>query len=557
MTAPLVRMTGLEVGYVRRRRTVPAVRGVDLEIAAGEVVALVGESGSGKSTIANTLIGLLPDTARVTGGSVVVTPAGEEPTEVVGAKERSLLALRGAVIGLVPQDPMVGLNPTRRVGGQVAEAVRLRGVRGPQVDVEVLEFLEQAGVDEPVLRARQYPHQLSGGLRQRVLIAIALAGRPRLIIADEPTSALDVTVQRRILDHLESLVRDTGTALLIITHDLAVAADRSDRVVVLRDGRIVEQGVPREILVDPAEDYTRRLIAAAPGLAHGGRIVPRFVAAKSETPDPDPVLRLESVRRTYPLPRGSGDGVLVAVDDVSLELARDRTHALVGESGSGKTTTLRLALGLEPPTSGRVMLGGTDLSGKGRRATRPLRRAVQLVHQNPFASLDPRFTVGESIAEPLVSFRVGDRRSRAARTRELLDQVALPAAYADRLPSELSGGQRQRVAIARALALEPRAVLLDEPVSALDVSVQDQILTLLLGLQEGLGLSYLFVSHDLAVVAQVSHTVSVLRRGVVVEEGPVPEVFGAPRSEHTRELIAAIPGQRLTAARSRSGRARV
>jgi peptide/nickel transport system ATP-binding protein len=425
------------------------------------------------------------------------------------------------------------------------------------VDVEVLEFLEQAGVDEPVLRARQYPHQLSGGLRQRVLIAIALAGRPRLIIADEPTSALDVTVQRRILDHLESLVRDTGTALLIITHDLAVAADRSDRVVVLRDGRIVEQGVPREILVDPAEDYTRRLIAAAPGLAHGGRIVPRFVAAKSETPDPDPVLRLESVRRTYPLPRGSGDGVLVAVDDVSLELARGRTHALVGESGSGKTTTLRLALGLEPPTSGRVMLGGTDLSGKGRRATRPLRRAVQLVHQNPFASLDPRFTVGESIAEPLVSFRVGDRRSRAARTRELLDQVALPAAYADRLPSELSGGQRQRVAIARALALEPRAVLLDEPVSALDVSVQDQILTLLLGLQEGLGLSYLFVSHDLAVVAQVSHTVSVLRRGVVVEEGPVPEVFGAPRSEHTRELIAAIPGQRLTAARSRSGRARV
>ncbi|HEY0813877.1 MAG TPA: ABC transporter ATP-binding protein [Pseudonocardia sp.] len=544
MSQPLVRITGLEVGYVRRRRTVPAVRGVDLEIASGEVVALVGESGSGKSTIANTLIGLLPDNARVTGGSVVVTPQGGEPTEVVGAKERRLLTLRGAVIGLVPQDPMVGLNPTRRVGAQVAEAVRQRGVRGPQVDVEVLEFLGRAGVDEPVMRARQYPHELSGGLRQRVLVAIALAGRPQLIIADEPTSALDVTIQRRILDHLESLVRDTGTALLIITHDLAVAADRSDRVVVLRDGSIVEQGRPGEILVHPAEDYTRRLIAAAPGLAHEGRIVPRFTVDRAEAPGRDPVLRLESVARSYPLPRGSGGGVLRAVEDVSLELARGATHALVGESGSGKTTTLRLALGLEQPTSGRVLLGGTDLTDLGWRATRPLRRAVQLVHQNPFASLDPRFTVKQSIAEPLVAFGVGDRRSRAARVRVLLDQVALPAGYADRLPAELSGGQRQRVAIARALALEPQAVLLDEPVSALDVSVQDQILTLLLGLQEELGLSYLFVSHDLAVVAQVSHTVSVLRRGVVVEEGPVAEVFGAPTADYTRELIAAIPGQR-------------
>jgi ABC-type glutathione transport system ATPase component len=551
---PLVRITGLEVGYFRRRRTAPAVRGIDLEIAAGEAVALVGESGSGKSTIANTLIGLLPDNARVTGGSVVVTPPGGEPTEVIGARERSLLALRGGVIGLVPQDPMVGLNPTGRVGGQVAEAVRLRGAHGPQVDVEVLEFLAAAGVDDPVLRARQYPHELSGGLRQRVLIAIALAGRPKLIIADEPTSALDVTVQRRILDHLENLVRDTGISLLIITHDLAVAADRSDRVVVLRDGRIVEQGVPEEILVDPAQEYTRQLIAAAPGLAHGGRIVPRFTATTKQSPQdgvPDPVLRLESVGRTYPLPRGSGGGVLVAVDDVSLELAHGRTHALVGESGSGKTTTLRLALGLEPPTHGRVLLGGTDLTGLSWRATRPLRRAVQLVHQNPFASLDPRFTVAESITEPLVSFRVGDRRSRAARSAALLDQVALPAAFADRLPAELSGGQRQRVAIARALALEPRAVLLDEPVSALDVSVQDQILTLLLRLQEEIGLSYLFVSHDLAVVAQVSHTVSVLRRGAVVEEGPVVDVFGAPQSEYTRELIAAIPGQRSTSRRSR------
>ena len=528
----LVEIRGLEVGYRRRRRVAPAVRGVDLDIAAGEVVSLVGESGSGKTTIGTALLGLLPSNARITGGTIRV-----DGLEVTSASERELRGLRGTVVGLVPQDPMVGLNPTMRIGAQVAGPIKLRGVRGPQVDVEVVEFLEQAGVDDPVLRARQYPHQLSGGLRQRVLIAIALAGRPRLIVADEPTSALDVTVQRRILDHLEGLVRGTGTALLIITHDLAVAADRSDRVVVLAGGRVVEQGSPREILVDPAEDYTRRLIAAAPGLAHGGRIVPRHPAS---APSGSPVLRLDAVGRTYTLPAGRGD--FTALDSVSLRVHPGRTHALVGESGSGKTTALRLALGLERPSAGRVMLGDTDLTGLGWRQTRPLRRRIQLVHQNPFASLDPRFTVGQSIVEPLVSFGIGDRRSRAARARELVDQVALPASYLERLPAELSGGQRQRVAIARALAPAPETVLLDEPVSALDVSVQEQILSLLVRLQEQFGLSYLFVSHDLAVVAQVAHTVTVLRRGRVVEEGAVADVFTNPQAEYTRELIAAIPG---------------
>jgi ABC-type glutathione transport system ATPase component len=537
--APLVTITDLQVGYDRRRRTVPAVAGIDLTIGTGEIVALVGESGSGKTTVANTIIGLLPDNATTGGGSVVV-----DGVEVVGAKERTLRRLRGSVVGLVPQDPMVGLNPTRRVGAQIAEAVRLRGVSGPQVDLEVLELLEQAGIDEPATRARQYPHELSGGLRQRVLIAIALAGRPRLIIADEPTSALDVTVQSTILDHLERLVRDSGISLLIITHDLAVAADRSDRVVVLQRGRIVEQGRPSDILVTPAADYTQRLIAAAPGLANGGRIVPHFDLPPSEVTTPDPIIRLESVSKAYSRPGGQR---FLALDDVSVEVARGRTHALVGESGSGKTTALRLALGLETVTSGRVVLDGTDITALGWRQTRPLRRTIQLVHQNPYASLDPRFTIGQSIVEPLVSFKVGDRRSRAARTAELLDQVSLPASYVDRLPSELSGGQRQRVAIARALALEPELVLLDEPVSALDVSVQEQILQLLTDLQERLGLSYLFISHDLAVVAQVSHTVSVLNRGTVVESGSVAQVFGSPQSEYTHDLIAAIPGQRAGA----------
>ena len=532
MTAPVARVTDLEVTY---GRGAPAVRGVSLEVAPGEVVALVGESGSGKSTTAHTLLGLLPRSGRITAGSVEVGG-----TDVTRAGERVLRSVRGGVVGLVPQDPMVGLNPTRRIGAQIAEAVRLRGVPRPAVAAEVLEALEQAGVDDPGLRARQYPHELSGGLRQRALIALALAGKPRLLVADEPTSALDVTVQRTILDHLEHLVRAQNQqriALLVITHDLAVAADRADRVLVMQDGRVVEQGRPADVLVDPQEAYTRRLIAAAPGLGTGGRVVPRFT-----DPDPArPVLRLEGATVEFPLP---GRAPLRALDDVDLTVPAGQTLAVVGESGSGKTTALRVALGLQPVTAGRVLLDEEDLTAASWRRWRPVRRRVQLVHQNPFAALDPRFTVLESVVEPLVSFRVGDRASRLARARELLDRVGLPASYLARLPAELSGGQRQRVAIARALALDPELLLLDEPVSALDVSVQAQILDLLVELQQDLGVSYLFVSHDLAVVAQVSHHVAVLRRGRVVEHGPTAEVFADPQAQYTRALLDAIPGGR-------------
>ncbi|GLY98497.1 ABC transporter ATP-binding protein [Actinoplanes sp. NBRC 103695] len=529
----LVHLAGLDVGYLRHRAVRPAVIGLDLTVDAGEVVAIVGESGSGKTTTANAIIGLLPANGRITAGSATV-----DGIETAGASERQLRSLRGSVVGFIPQDPMVGLNPTRRVGAQIGEAVRLRGIAGPAVRTEVLELLDQAGVPDPSLRARQYPHELSGGLRQRALIATALAGRPKLIIADEPTSALDVTVQKRILDHLGGLVRDQGIALLIITHDLAVAADRADRVIVMQHGRKVEEGAPGEILTAPRRRYTRQLISAAPRLAHGGRIVPRFDVRDQATPEP--VLVLEGVGKTF----GRG---FRALDDVSVTVPRGRTHALVGESGCGKTTTLRIALGLENPTSGSVRLGGTDIAGLSWRRMRPLRRTVQLVHQDPFATLDPKFTIGQSITEPLVSFRIGDRRSRAARARELLDQVGLPPAYLDRLPTELSGGQRQRVAIARALALRPDLLLLDEPVSALDVLVQEQILQLLADLQSALGLSYLFVSHDLAVVAEVAHTVSVMSEGRVVESGPVAQVFTSPRTACTRELIDAIPGRKAPA----------
>ncbi|MCJ1689470.1 ABC transporter ATP-binding protein [Rathayibacter sp. VKM Ac-2927] len=525
-SGPLVRLDRLSVAYGERT----VVHEVSLEIAAGEIVAVVGESGSGKSTTANAVLGLLPSGGRITGGSIAL--AGEDVTR---AAEKRLRHLRGRFVGLVPQDPMVGLNPTLRIGAQVAEAVRLRGVDRRSVDAEVLEALRQSGIDDPELRARQYPHELSGGLRQRALIAIALAGRPRLIIADEPTSALDVTVQKRLLDHLQSLVREQGIALLIITHDLAVAADRADRVLVLREGRVVEQGPPAQILVAPREEYTRELLAAAPGL--GGELVPRF-----EHVEPAPeIVRVENVVKDFALPGRRPP--YRALDDVSFSIRAGQTLALVGESGSGKTTALRIALGLERASSGRVLVEGEDLTAASDRQWRPLRRRIQLVQQNPFAALDPRFTVLESVVEPLVSFRIGDRASRLERARELLDRVGLPGSFLSRLPAELSGGQRQRVAIARALALGPDLVLLDEPVSALDVSVQAQILGLLVELQRDLGVAYLFVSHDLAVVAEVSHEVVVLDRGRVQEAGTTARVFGSPAAEYTRTLLAAIPGR--------------
>ncbi|MCE0535591.1 ABC transporter ATP-binding protein [Kineosporia rhizophila] len=516
----------------RRRPPVPALRGVSLSIAPGETVAVVGESGSGKSTLASAVLGLLPGTGRVSGGSITV--AGKP---VTGAGERALRDLRGRVVALVPQDPTVTLNPTRRIGPQVAEAVRRRpDVPKRSVDAEVLAALAAAGLDDPVLRARQYPHELSGGLRQRVLIAAGLAGEPDLLIADEPTSALDVTVQKRILDHLQRLVAERGIALLLITHDLGVAADRADRVVVMRSGAVVESGPAATVLRAPEQEYTKDLLRSAPGLSLTERRAPAETA--------EPVLRLENLSKDYTLP---GGGSFRALDGVTLEVPKGQTLGLVGESGSGKTTTLRVALGLVAPTGGQVWFGGQDITGLGWRQLRPLRRRFQLVHQNPFSALDPRFTVGQTIAEPLVSFRIGDRASRRERVRELLDAVHLPQSFAGRLPSELSGGQRQRVAIARALSLKPELLLLDEPVSALDVRVQAQILSLLTSLQDDLGLSYLFVSHDLAVVASLSHRVAVLRRGQLVEEGPAAQVFDAPQSPYTRELLDSIPGRPIGA----------
>lgn len=537
-TPQLIDIRHLGVAYRFDGQVNQAVRNVSFQVAKGETVAIVGESGSGKSTMANAILGLLPDNATITSGELQI-----DGHDLSHASEREKRRIRGSVIGLVPQDPMVSLNPTLRIGRQIAEALlQAHGRRYPAVDADVLELLQQVGLDKPLLRARQYPHELSGGMRQRVLIAIALAGNPRLIIADEPTSALDVTVQRKILDHLQRLVAERGISLLIITHDLGVAADRADRVLVMNNGELVEHGTPEQILVNPGHAYTRALIAAAP--VFGQRKSP--VAPRRVLANDTPLLNLSNISKTYRLPYVKGEEAeFQALQDVSFKVFPGQTLAIVGESGSGKSTALRIALGLEKPTRGRVSLDDQDVTDLGWREFRPLRRRIQLVQQNPFAALDPRFTLFESIVEPLVSFGLLKGRELEQAARRLIERVQLPVAYLDRLPRELSGGQRQRVAIARALALQPDLLLLDEPVSALDVSVQAQILDLLVELQAESGIAYVLVSHDLAVVASVAHQVLVLKHGETVEQGLAEDVFARPEAAYTQELIAAIPGRRL------------
>ncbi|MEV6641363.1 ABC transporter ATP-binding protein [Amycolatopsis sp. NPDC051371] len=518
----LLRIADLAVSYRTRAGVVPAVRDVGFDVGAGEVVAVVGESGSGKSTTAHAAIGLLPRGGRIDGGSITF-----DGRDLLSLSDKQWRGVRGREIALVPQDPAVSLNPVHRIGDQVAEVLRIHGLADRRAaGVQAIELLERAGVPQPELRARQYPHQLSGGLRQRVLIAAALAGRPKLIIADEPTSALDVTVQRRILDHLTSLALESGTAILLITHDLGVAADRASRIVVLSQGEVVEEG--SSVVSAPTHPYTQQLLAAAPSLSS---------ALRPPAPAAAPLVSVRDLAKTF-------DGGIRAVDGVSFDIPRGQTLALVGESGSGKSTTARMLLRLETPSAGSVEFDGRDITSLAGPELRRLRRRMQIVYQNPYASLNPKFSIEDVVAEPLRAFGLPHTS-----VPELLDQVALPTSVARRKPAELSGGQRQRVAIARALALKPDLVVCDEPVSALDVSVQAQILRLLAELQSSLGLSYLFISHDLAVVRQLADRVGVMRAGALVELGPAARVLEEPESEYTKELLAAIPGRRLSTTR--------
>jgi len=560
---PLLQIRNLEVGFRTQRGVVPAVRGVDLTLYAGQTLAIVGESGSGKSTTAQAIIDLLPGTGTVTGGEILFE--GRDLTKL-SAKE--IQAVRGNLIGYVPQDPMSNLNPVWNIGFQVEEAIKANGIaQGKAARARTIEVLKEAGLADAGDRLKQYPHQFSGGMRQRVLIGIGLSAKPKLLIADEPTSALDVTVQRTILDHLGTLTRDYGTSVLFITHDLGLAAERAEQLVVMYKGRIVESGPSREILANPQHPYTQRLVAAAPSLASRriqsaksvdddgvkifsrGSIDDTLVARAAEREDAAPakdLISVTDVTKMYKIrTQGFKTSELLAVNGVSFGIQKGTTTAIVGESGSGKSTIAKLILQLESITSGRIEFDGQDVAGLKGAELLKFRRRVQPVFQDPYGSLDPQYNVGNTIAEPLLAHKVGTAKERQDRVRELLDQVSLPWSTRFRYPSELSGGQRQRIAIARALALKPDVLVLDEAVSALDVLVQGQVLNLLTELQTELDLTYLFITHDLAVVRLVADNVCVMQKGKIVEAATTDEVFDNPTQQYTRDLLDAIPGSGL------------
>lgn len=593
---PLLKITDLEVTFTTSTGVVPAVRGANLTIYPGQTVAIVGESGSGKSTTAAAVIGLLPGTGKVTGGSIEFD--GKELTTM---SSKEWIELRGSGIGLVPQDPMSNLNPVLRVGTQVKEALLANNiVPRSEAGERVTELLEQAGLPDGERRAKQYPHEFSGGMRQRVLIAIGLASRPKLLIADEPTSALDVTVQRRILDHLETLTKEMGTAVLFITHDLGLAAERAEQLVVMHRGRIVESGPALEILQHPQHPYTKRLVSAAPSLAsariesahaRGITHTEEELTGSAKNASSEEMIRVEHLTKEFHIRGAKGEASkLLAVDDVSFTLRRGKTLAVVGESGSGKSTAANMILHLLEPTSGKIFFDGEDTSGYSEAQLFALRRRLQAVFQNPYGSLDPMYSIYRIIEEPLKIHGYGTlayakqeiaraqatgrdpeewmtklveasdgkreltaaekrklnpKKLREARVAELLDLVALPRSAMRRYPNELSGGQRQRVAVARALALNPEVIVLDEAVSALDVLVQNQILHLLNDLQAELGLSYLFITHDLAVVRQIADDVVVMEKGRLVEANTTDALFNHPVQDYTRELIEAVPGRKI------------
>lgn len=543
---PLVELKDVKISFESSTGTVDAVRGVNMTIYPGQSVAIVGESGSGKSTTAMAMIGLLPGTGKVTGGQILF-----EGKDITKLSNKEMVAYRGSQIGLVPQDPMSNLNPVWRVGTQIKESLKANQVvTKAEMDQRVVALLEEAGLPDAERRAKQYPHEFSGGMRQRALIGMGLAARPKLLIADEPTSALDVTVQKQILDHLETLTDELNVAVLFITHDLGLAAERASHLVVMHRGRIVESGPSLEILRNPVHPYTQRLVKAAPSLASAriqsaqrAGVESTELLAREQHVDREDIIRVENLTKVFHVRGARGaKSDFKAVDDVSFGLTKGTTLALVGESGSGKSTVANMILNLLDPTSGRVYYKGTDLSTLTRAELFDMRAKLQVVFQNPYGSLDPMFSIYRCIEEPLLVHDVGNRKEREKRVAELLDMVAMPKSTMRRYPNELSGGQRQRIAVARALALKPEVIVLDEAVSALDVLVQNQILQLLADLQSELDLSYLFITHDLAVVRQTADEVAVMQKGKLVEHGTADDLFMNAQQQYTRDLINSVPG---------------
>lgn len=529
----LLSATGLSVGYTHRqsRDVTTVVREATFAVAAGTTVALVGQSGSGKSTIAQAVAGLLPTNGRVVSGDATL-----DGTSVVGLGSRAWRARRGTVLAYIPQDPVVSLDPLKKVGTLVARSLTLhRGLDRRQAQTEAVALLDRVGIRDARTKADSYPHELSGGQLQRVLIAAAIAGNPKVLIADEPTSALDVTVQAVILDLIDELQAELQLGVLLITHDLGVAHDRSDSVVVLNDGRIEESGPTKEVLRRPRAAYTQRLIGDAPGLSSGS------VGRPIRTAETRVAIEIRNLTKVY---HSRGGSSAPAVDDLSVTIGEGTIHAVVGESGSGKTTLARILAGLVGYSAGEVSVFGRRLPIHPSE-TNPNARELQLVYQNALSALDPRYTVEQIIREPLDIHGLHDRADRRDVVVQVLDQVGLTGEFLARKPVEISGGQRQRVAIARALALSPQILVLDEPTSALDVTVQARIVELLLSLQEAQNLTYVFISHDLGLVRQVATHVSVLNQGRLLESKTTEDLFTSPTDPYTVNLLAAIPGGRL------------
>ncbi|MEU7634787.1 ABC transporter ATP-binding protein [Streptomyces sp. NPDC039016] len=532
-TDPLVEVAGLTVDFPTAAGNVRAVDGVSFRLAPGRALGLVGESGSGKSTVAAALLDLHRGTGARVAGTVRV-----DGQDVLAAPDAALRRLRGGTAAMVFQDPLSALDPYYAIGDQIAEVHRVHrpGASRRAARARAVEVLDRVGIADAARRSRARPHEFSGGMRQRALLAMALACEPRLLIADEPTTALDVTVQAQILDLLHELRTESGLGLVLVTHDLGVAAGSVDELLVLRDGREVERGPTAELLGTPRAAYTKELLAAVPRVDAVRSPAPPGAAAADPAPG-EPLLEAVGLRREF----GRGPARTTAVDDVSLTVAAGEVLGLVGESGSGKTTLGRMLVRLLEPTAGSLRYRGREIGRLGERRLRPLRAEVQMVFQDPSSSLNPRRTIGESVADPLRAAGGSDEARIVGRAKELLERVGLDPDWYHRYPHEFSGGQRQRVGIARALAPAPRLLVCDEPVSALDVTTQAQIMALLAELRRELGLALVFIAHDLAVVRAVSDRVAVMRAGRIVEEGPVDRVYDSPQHPYTQGLLAAVP----------------
>lgn len=512
----------------------PSLRNITLNVLRGEVVALVGESGSGKSTLTKAILQLLPQHTKTEGRIAL------QDTNILELSQHQLRAVRGAEMGLVPQDPGGSLNPVKTIGSQLGEVFRLHPhekLSRAQQRQRAIELLEAVGIDRPAQRLKQYPHELSGGLKQRVLIAIAFALQPRLLIADEPTSALDVTVQKRVLEVFDRLRSEYGTTVLFVTHDIALAADYADRIAVMSQGELLEVNTVQDILTSPQHEYTHALISQATAQHAPGE-------AREQEADADtPAVEVEGLTKTF----GTKTSARIAVGNLSFRVAQGSTFALVGESGSGKSTTARLLMRLTDADAGRILVHGQDVSDVSGPGKHELWRSLQLVYQNPDSALNPRQRIGEIIAEPIRNFGIANRADAETHSIELLEQVRLPIELATLRPAELSGGQRQRVAIARALATGATTLVLDEALSALDVLTQAAILELLDDLQQTRGLTYIFISHDLHIVEQIADHVAVMSGGKIVEAGTSEDVFQNPQHAYTKQLLAARPGEVLLA----------